>query len=234
MNSFLASGGDNFRAFQEGADKRDTGVTDLQAQVDYMAANASSAPLEVDYGQHAVRVTFPAGAPAQYPAGDTVAFGLASLAMTAPGDQQDAEVTVELDGQEFGPFAVTNTAGSQPNDEAGTAAVSFTLPAGLPDGTAQLHVLGAATGTDVVVPIRIDDGLPDSTVSADDVTVPLGEAAQVEVTVAPADAEGTVSVLDGNTVLGTATVANGFGHGDDPGGPEHRDGGPRADRGLLG
>jgi 5'-nucleotidase len=209
MNSFLASGGDNFRAFQEGADKRDTGVTDLQAQVDYMAANASSAPLEVDYGQHAVRVTFPAGAPAQYAAGDTVAFALASLAMTAPGDQQDAEVTVELDGQEFGPFAVTNTAGSQPNDEAGSAAVSFTLPAGLPDGTARLHVLGAATGTDVVVPIRIDDGLPDTTVTADDVTVPLGEAAQVEVTVAPADAEGTVSVLDGNTVLATATVASG-------------------------
>ena len=48
VNSFLASGGDNFRAFTEGTGKRDTGKVDLQAMVDYMAAHASHAPLPVD------------------------------------------------------------------------------------------------------------------------------------------------------------------------------------------
>ena len=116
---------------------------------------------------------------------------------------------MELDGQELGTFPVTNAASSQPNDEAGTAAVSFTLPAGLPDGPTELHVLGATTGTDVVVPVTLDDGLPDPTVSADDVEVPFGQAAEVDITVDPAAADGTVSVLDGATLLGTATLSGG-------------------------
>ena len=36
VNSFLATGGDNFAAFNTGTDKRDTGQVDLQAMVDYM------------------------------------------------------------------------------------------------------------------------------------------------------------------------------------------------------
>ena len=37
VNSFLAAGGDNFAAFAGGTSKQDTGQTDLQAMVDYMA-----------------------------------------------------------------------------------------------------------------------------------------------------------------------------------------------------
>jgi predicted extracellular nuclease/2',3'-cyclic-nucleotide 2'-phosphodiesterase (5'-nucleotidase family) len=209
MNSFLAAGGDNFRAFTQGSDKRDTGITDLQAQVDYMADNASETPLEVDYGQHALRVTFPADAPATYASGDTVTFDVASLAMTAPGDEQDTTVEAVINGEELGSFSVDNTAGTQPFDEAGTASVSVTLPSGLPDGSTELHLIGETTGTDVIVAIPTDDGLSDTTVSADDVSVPVGQDAQVTVEVDPTDAEGTVSVLDGATVLGTATLASG-------------------------
>ncbi len=36
VNSFLASGGDNFFGFADGIDKQDTGKTDLQAMVDYL------------------------------------------------------------------------------------------------------------------------------------------------------------------------------------------------------
>ncbi len=36
VNSFLASGGDNFLELTNGTDKQDTGKTDLQAMVDYM------------------------------------------------------------------------------------------------------------------------------------------------------------------------------------------------------
>jgi DNA-binding transcriptional regulator YhcF (GntR family) len=48
VNSFLAAGGDNFRAFAKGTDRADTGMTDLQAMVDYMAQFDEDNPLEVD------------------------------------------------------------------------------------------------------------------------------------------------------------------------------------------
>ena len=38
VNSFLASGGDGFLELNNGAGKQDTGKTDLQGMVDYMAA----------------------------------------------------------------------------------------------------------------------------------------------------------------------------------------------------
>ena len=67
VNSFLASGGDGFLELNNGADKQDTGKTDLQAMVDYMAAFGSGADqVDPDYKQNGVNVTFPAGAPAGY------------------------------------------------------------------------------------------------------------------------------------------------------------------------
>lgn len=44
VNSFLASGGDNFTTFRLGADRSDSGQVDLQAAVDYFAANSPVAP----------------------------------------------------------------------------------------------------------------------------------------------------------------------------------------------
>ena len=211
MNSFLASGGDNFTAFLQGTNEKDTGLTDLQAQVDYMTANATAAsPLPVDFAQHAVKVTFPGGAPAAYLPGDTVAFDVASLAMTAVGDVQDDSIDVVLDGEVLGTFPVDNTmTPNQPYDETGKASVSVTLPVSASDGTARLHLVGHDTGTDVIVAIPVDDGLPDTTVSAPSTTVPIGQDAHVAVTVNKSDAGGTVEVRDGATLLGTGTVTNG-------------------------
>ena len=56
VNSFLASGGDNFRAFAGGTGKAQWGVTDLQAMVAYMDENTAVDPLPVDYSQRAVEV----------------------------------------------------------------------------------------------------------------------------------------------------------------------------------
>ncbi len=90
VNSFLATGGDNFFAFASGTGKQDTGKTDLEAMVDYMAEFADPArpPLPVDYSQRAVGVAFPAGAPASYAPGGTVTFALSSLAMSTAADTQ--------------------------------------------------------------------------------------------------------------------------------------------------
>ena len=73
VNSFLASGGDNFRAFNGGTAKRDTGKVDLQAMVDYMAAKAATTPLAGQQGPAPGR---------RHPAGQRTA-----LLPPRPGDQ---------------------------------------------------------------------------------------------------------------------------------------------------
>ncbi|MFC6341970.1 bifunctional metallophosphatase/5'-nucleotidase [Nocardioides hankookensis] len=156
VNSFLSTGGDNFGAFAGGTGKQDTGKTDLEGMVDYMSAFASSTALPVDYGQRAVGLTFPSGAPSSYRAGQRVAFDLSSLAMTGAGDLQDSKVAVSLGRFKLGSFPVDNTvAPGATDDEAGTASVSFRLPAGVPVGTKTLTVTGEQTGSAVAVPVKL-------------------------------------------------------------------------------
>ncbi len=161
VNSFLASGGDNFGEFKNGTGARDTGKIDLAAMVDYMAEFAAETPLAVDYSQRAVGVTFPDGAPAAYKAGDTVAFDLSSLAMQADGDVQDTTVTVKLGSTTLGTAAVDNTeAPGVTDDSSGTASVSVALPASAAAGQRSLTVVGDATGTSVKVPITVRAAAP--------------------------------------------------------------------------
>lgn len=155
-NSFLAGGGDDFPGFKEGP-QTDTGQTDLQAMVDYMAEFATDQPLTVDPSQHAVGVTWPEAPLASYGAGDTLAFDLSSLAMTGAGDVQDDEVIVSVGNKDLGTFPVDNTVAlGATDDEAGKASVSVTLPAGLPGGLQYVTVLGPDTSTLVQIPLTFD------------------------------------------------------------------------------
>ena len=160
--SFLASGtGDNFWGFDEATNEQDTGKTDLEAVVDYMAANAAHGldTLPVDFRQHAVGVTFPAGAPSTYAAGDRLTFDVSSLAMTGPGDLKDDQVELLSGGTVLGTFDVTNSLTDLPFDEAGTASVAVDVPAGVADGTTEFTLRGVTTGTTVTVPVSTMDGL---------------------------------------------------------------------------
>ena len=121
VNSFLATGGDNFRAFNNGTGKRDTGKVDLQGMVDYMDEFASTDPLPVDDTQRSVGVSFPNDAPASYAPGEHVTFDLSSLAFSAPGDLKDTEVEVSLGDEVLGTFTVDNTVTDAVFDEAGKA-----------------------------------------------------------------------------------------------------------------
>ncbi len=184
--SFLASGtGDNFWGFDAAENRQDTGKTDLQAVVDYMAANAAhgEATLPVDYRQHAVGVSFPAGAPSTYAPGDRIAFDVSSLAMTGAGDEQDDQVELLLGDTVLGSFEVTNTLADLPFDEAGTASVAVDVPEGVEDGTTELTLRGVTTGTTVTVPIATDDGFADTTTEATDAAMAYGTSGQVEVAV---------------------------------------------------
>ncbi len=217
-NSFLASGtGDNFFAFSEASNKRDSGKVDLQTMVDYMAENApSSDPLGVDYRQRAVGVS---GVATDYAVGQMVTLNVSSLAMTGIGDLTDAQVTVEFDGASVGTFPVDNTANvagdGNSNDEAGKSTVSFRVPAVDAGGTYDVVVTGARTGTSVTVPVTVQAPVKeDSTVSA--TATPSTIQAQtetstiaVEVTAASGTPTGTVAALVDGKVIGGGVLSGG-------------------------
>ena len=142
-NSFLAAGGDNFGTFAEGSNAQDTGVTDLQAMVDYMAA--AEGPVAPDYRQRSVGITQVGPAAA----GGVAQIELSSLVFSV-ADVKDEEVTVTVGDTELGPFPVDTTVPADPNDETGTATVEVPLPDGLaPGDTQEFTVTGVTTGTTV-------------------------------------------------------------------------------------
>ena len=122
VNSFLASGGDNFRGFTAGTGKRDTGKVDLQAMVDYLATFAKT-PLAVKRDQRQVGVSWPADAPRFYRIGQDFKVNLSSLAMTGPGDAKDATLDIKVGDVKRNPAKVDNTVGTTPFDESGKSAV---------------------------------------------------------------------------------------------------------------
>jgi 5'-nucleotidase len=154
VNSFLSTGGDNFGELANGTQKKDTGKTDLQAMVDYMAEFADARPLRVDSTQHAVGLTFPAGAPTTYAHGGSVRFDLSSLAFTSPADVRDASVDVFRGKRALGTFPVDNAIVDNVSDENGTASVEVVLPPRMA-GRKVLKVIGTTTGTVVKVPVHV-------------------------------------------------------------------------------
>jgi len=206
-NSFLAVGGDNFRALTLGTNKQDTGKTDLQATVDYLAERASDAPLPVDYGQHGVGARVPAG---PFAAGDTVTIPVDSLSMTGGGtsadvtDVTDSSVVVSYGSTDLGTFPVTTALPTTPYDVPGAASVSFPLPSGLANGTQWFTLTGAATGTVSRLPVAVMS--LESSVSGTAADITWGQAGSVAVTVTPGTATGTVELYDGTTKIGEGTL----------------------------
>ena len=110
VNSFLASGGDNFREFANGTGKADTGKVDLQAMVDYLAEfGPVGTPLELDYSQRAVEVHNVA---ASYIAGENVNFDVSSWTMSTTDDVKDTEIQVKLGDEVLGTATLDNTIGT--------------------------------------------------------------------------------------------------------------------------
>ncbi|WP_204018027.1 bifunctional metallophosphatase/5'-nucleotidase [Sphaerimonospora thailandensis] len=198
VNSFLASGGDNFSTLNEGADKRDTGQVDLQSMVTYLGENSPVAP---DYAQRAIGVRFdaPQGG---FKTGDPVTVNLSSLLFTT-GEPKDEKVTATFAGQKVGTFAVDATAGASTDstDEVGRATVEFAVPAAPARGgatSADLVITGETTGTAVTVaiPLAADTG-PACT------TTITGRHA------GPLKVSSGVTCLNGAAVSGPVTVRKG-------------------------
>ena len=208
VNSFLASGGDGFLELNNGAGKQDTGKTDLQGMVDYMAAFGSGADqVTPDYKQNGVGISFPAGAPASYAPGDHVLFNVSSWSMTNVLDTKDTEVVVKAGATTLGTFPLDNAAQLDlPGfDITGKASVDVVVPN---DATTSLTLTltGATTGTTRTVTVPISQA--GTTVAAPDVSVVYGQAAPIAVTVTggATTPAGGVELFDGATSLGTATL----------------------------
>jgi 2',3'-cyclic-nucleotide 2'-phosphodiesterase (5'-nucleotidase family) len=210
--SFLASGtGDNFWGFADATNRQDTGQTDLAAVVDYFEER--TAPLPVDYRQHAVRVRFPSGAPAAYVPGDHATFDVTSWAMTGADDVTDESLQVRLGDRVLGTFDVGNALPNLPDDTAGTASIDVQVPVDLEDGATKLLLVGETTGTEIPVVIQVDDGIdPVATVAAGpDQAITWDQAASIPVQVSGNDGvpTGSVRLLEGDTELASAPLADG-------------------------
>ncbi|WP_199521348.1 5'-nucleotidase C-terminal domain-containing protein [Jiangella anatolica] len=158
VNSFLASGGDNFATLAEGADSTDTGQVDLQAMVNYLADNSPASP---DLGQRAVGVNWVSDPDAVYAPGDEIAVDLSSL-LFSHGEPADATATVTLGDTEVGKVDI-DPAIVDTTDEVGRAQVRVTVPeATMPDTTAAeetaLVIELPETGTTVALPVTVDFG----------------------------------------------------------------------------
>lgn len=149
VNSFLASGGDNFGAFAQGANPTDSGKVDLQSMVDYFEANPTVSP---EYTQRAVGVTVSAPDANGYTAGDQVTLTLSSLLYSNDGPRSGTAV-VSTNGVELGSAAIDPTI-VDTTDEVGRASVTFTIPAGA-SGALPLTVTVPETGTTVSTSITV-------------------------------------------------------------------------------
>lgn len=212
-NSFLAAGGDNFRAFNLATNKRDSGRVDLAAMVDYMAANS---PVAGDPTQHAIGLSFPPEAPSVYHPGEHVRFSVSSWAFTGTGDPRDATVTVLLDGEEIGSLPVDNSLGTAVFDDYGKINGDVEVTVGTAPGVHTLTLVGDTTGTMLDIDVETDRAPIKSDATVQAVATPATVKAQTGTTVIDVsvstpghEASGLVAALLDGEVIGGAELVDG-------------------------
>jgi len=206
--SFLAQGGDNFRAFRSGTGVQDTGLVDRDAWIAFLE---EAGPITPTFDR---RQVYAEGLPAEVVAGEDVAFTLRRLNLTSLGSPANTEVVAEVvDGETRTPIETFTVPAGQ-----GDVEIAFTAPSTMPEG-AVVELTANPSGTVVTLPTAAapeEPGEPEATqvtatvtpqrVVVDD-TRPV---VTVEVTSGGEPvADGTVEVYDGTRRLGTATVSDG-------------------------
>lgn len=149
--SFLLQGGDNFRAFAQGTDTKDTGLVDRDAWIAYIGANS---PLKPRYDRRAVAVTGLPSADA-VKAGSSFTLNFSKLTLTSLGVPAETALTATLDGGVAGAGADAVTVGTAEVKDGDTATLTVTVPASLAAGTTTLVVTGTTNGTTVRVPLTV-------------------------------------------------------------------------------
>lgn len=158
-NSFLASGGDNFRAFLAGTSKADSGRVDLASLVDYF--DQQEGPVAPDYDQRAVGAHIVAPSDGTIDAGDTLRVDLSSL-LFSTGEPKSTTVEARIGGVLVGAAAIDPTIVNQ-TDEVGRAGVDVAIPASATPGS--YDIVFTTTGqasvtTTFSLPITVTRALP--------------------------------------------------------------------------
>nr|WP_235915443.1 5'-nucleotidase C-terminal domain-containing protein [Puerhibacterium puerhi] len=146
--SFLATGGDNFRAFADGTDVRDSGLVDRDAWIAYLSGNAPVSP------SFARTRTVAPQLPAAVPAGEKLAATLSGLDLTSLGAPQNTAAALSLvpadrpdaEGVDLGEVPVVD----------GTADVAAVVPADTAPGEYTLRAAVAPSGTVAQLPVTVE------------------------------------------------------------------------------
>ncbi len=164
VNSFLASGGDNFATLGQGADKADSGRVDLAGFVDYLAVNT---PVTPGLAQRAVgvHVTTPVPSGGFVP-GDEISVDLSSLLFSG-GETQGTTVNLSIGGTQVA-TATIDPAIVDTTDEVGRASATFTVPADTPEGALKVVATVPSTGTTTSFMVRVQSDVTFSDVDAGD------------------------------------------------------------------
>lgn len=205
-NAFLASGGDNFRAFREGTNKRDSGQVDLEATVAYAAAES---PLGADWTQHAVGLS---GLGQRYEYGQRLRADVSSWVFSGPSDLRDTQIEARIGDTVVGTFDVDATLGREPFDEYGKATIDAAVPATVNPGSRILTLTGNVTGTRTSAAITVAKRTSSLTAAANPSTIRYkqnGSTVTVTVGAAGTPATGTVVALRDGRVIAAGDLVNG-------------------------
>lgn len=143
--SFLATGGDNFRVFLDGADTRDSGLVDRDAWITYLQAHN---PVSPDFARRTVAVVDTMAA--EVKAGDSIILAVSKLDLTSLGSPVNTSLAAV-----FTDSAGTVTDLGTVPVSAGAAAVNLAVPAGAAAGAGTLALTAAESGTVVKAAVQV-------------------------------------------------------------------------------
>ena len=148
--NFLATGGDNFRIFKEGAGTKDSGLVDRDAWIKYLQAHNPVAP---DFARRSVAVVNTTAA--EVKSGESVTLAVSKLDLTSLGSPVNASLRAE-----FTDAAGTVTSLGTVPVTAGAATVSVLVPAGAAAGTGTLVLTAVESGTVVKADVKVAASVP--------------------------------------------------------------------------
>jgi 5'-nucleotidase len=143
--SFLATGGDNFRIFTEGAGTKDSGLVDRDAWIKYLQEHTPVAP---DFARRTVALVNTTAAGVS--AGDPMTLEVSRLDLTSLGSPVNKSLTAE-----FTDSAGTPTPLGTVPVSGGAATVNLTVPAKAASGAGTLTLTAAESGTVVKVAVNV-------------------------------------------------------------------------------
>ena len=148
--NFLATGGDNFRIFKEGAGTKDSGLVDRDAWIKYLQAHN---PVSPDFARRSVAVVNTTAA--EVKVGESITLAVSKLDLTSLGSPVNASLRAEFTDA----AGAVTPLGTVPVT-AGAATVDVKVPAGAAAGTGTLVLTAVESGTVVKAVVLVAASVP--------------------------------------------------------------------------